>query len=164
MYNESQFFSVNENEMDEKKCILIGLVGDNWLLISPASLSDGFLYWIATGLMYLRIEETKFFVLKKPNILIFDMFLFNWMIQYLTASDSLTIAPRHWIPSDEPWMEPPGDVILGGDEAGVRNRGALVIICRKQSSCRNDRALCSVSNGLIGGTPPKPSIAIKNWF
>lgn len=52
-----------------------------------------------------------------------------------------------------------GDENLGGEEAGVRNRGTPVIISRKASSCRRDRALCRVSRGLIGGTPPKPSIA-----
>jgi hypothetical protein len=52
-----------------------------------------------------------------------------------------------------------GEGNLGGEEAGVRKSGTPVIISRKESSCRSDKALCSVSRGLMGGTPPKPSIA-----
>jgi len=51
------------------------------------------------------------------------------------------------------------DGFLGGDDAGVRNSGADVIMSRNESSCRKESALCSVSSGLIGGTPPHPSIA-----
>lgn len=57
------------------------------------------------------------------------------------------------------WLDPPGDGNFGGEEAGVRNNGALVIRSRKASSCRKDNALCRVSRGRIGGTPPNPSIA-----
>jgi hypothetical protein len=52
------------------------------------------------------------------------------------------------------------DGFLGGDDAGVRNSGADVMTSRKESICRNESALCRVSRGLIGGTPPHPSIAI----
>lgn len=48
--------------------------------------------------------------------------------------------------------------IFGGDESGVRNC-ARAMCSRKASSCFKDRALCSVSRGLIGGTPPNPSIS-----
>jgi hypothetical protein len=51
------------------------------------------------------------------------------------------------------------DGFLGGDDAGVRNSGADVITSRNESSCRKESALCRVSRGLIGGTPPHPSIA-----
>lgn len=51
------------------------------------------------------------------------------------------------------------DGFLGGDDAGVRNSGAYVITSRNESSCRKESALCRVSKGLIGGTPPHPSIA-----
>lgn len=63
-------------------------------------------------------------------------------------------------------VDPAGDD-FGGDEAGVRYNGAVVIISRNESSWRNDNALCRVSRGLMGGTPPKPSIAAgkqKNHF
>jgi hypothetical protein len=53
------------------------------------------------------------------------------------------------------------DGFLGGDDAGVRNSGADVMTSRKESICRNESALCRVSRGLIGGTPPHPSIAIR---
>lgn len=53
------------------------------------------------------------------------------------------------------------DGYLGGVEDGVLNIGADVIRSRKLSNCFSERALCSVSSGLIGGTPPHPSIAIK---
>lgn len=49
------------------------------------------------------------------------------------------------------------DGYLGGDDAGVLNIVAVVMSSRKTSSCFNDNALCSVSSGRIGGTPPKPS-------
>lgn len=58
-------------------------------------------------------------------------------------------------------MLPPGDGNFGGDDAGVRNSGALVIMSRKESSCLSDKALWRVSSGLMGGTPPNPSIAEK---
>lgn len=48
---------------------------------------------------------------------------------------------------------------LGGDEAGVLYICVVVIRSRKVSNCRSDKALCSVSSGRIGGTPPKPSRA-----
>lgn len=51
------------------------------------------------------------------------------------------------------------DGCLGGVEEGVLKRGAAVILSRNVSICFKDRALCRVSKGLIGGTPPKPSIA-----
>lgn len=51
------------------------------------------------------------------------------------------------------------DGYLGGDEAGVLKRGPVVIFSRKLSSWRSDRALCRVSSGRIGGTPPNPSSA-----
>lgn len=49
------------------------------------------------------------------------------------------------------------DGIFGGDESGVRNC-ARAMCSKKASSCFKDRALCRVSRGLIGGTPPNPSI------
>lgn len=49
---------------------------------------------------------------------------------------------------------------VGGDDAGVLNRGTVIIFSKKPSSCFSDNALWSVSNGRIGGTPPKPS---KTW-
>ena len=58
-------------------------------------------------------------------------------------------------------MEPPGEGNFGGEDAGVRNKRALVIISKNVSNCRSDKALWSVSKGLIGGTPPNPSIANK---
>lgn len=51
---------------------------------------------------------------------------------------------------------------FGGVDDGVLNNGIEVIWSKNMSSCRNDNALCNVSNGLIGGTPPKPSMAITN--
>lgn len=48
---------------------------------------------------------------------------------------------------------------LGGDEAGVLYICVVVIRSRKVSSWRSDNALCNVSSGRIGGTPPKPSRA-----
>lgn len=51
------------------------------------------------------------------------------------------------------------DGYFGGEEAGVLNSGPVVIFSRKLSSWRSDRALCRVSSGRIGGTPPNPSIA-----
>lgn len=50
---------------------------------------------------------------------------------------------------------------FGGVEDGVRNKGADVILLRKASIWRKESALWRVSNGRIGGTPPKPSIATK---
>lgn len=86
---------------------------------------------------------------------------------YLTASVSeewysrmIPVWPR------DSCVDPAGDD-LGGDEAGVRYNGALVIISKNESSWRSDNALCKVSRGLMGGTPPKPSIAMvknKNYF
>lgn len=64
---------------------------------------------------------------------------------------------RFWL--TDSCVDPPGEEYFGGEEAGVRNKGALVIISRKESNWRNDNALWRVSKGLIGGTPPKPSIA-----
>lgn len=52
------------------------------------------------------------------------------------------------------------DGIFGGDESGVRNC-ARAMCSKKASSCFKDRALCRVSRGLIGGTPPNPSISEK---
>lgn len=49
------------------------------------------------------------------------------------------------------------DGYFGGDDAGVLNNGAVVIFSKNASICFNDNALCNVSNGRIGGTPPKPS-------
>lgn len=49
-----------------------------------------------------------------------------------------------------------GNGVLGGDEAGVLNSGPVVIFSRKWSSWRRDNALCNVSSGRIGGTPPNP--------
>lgn len=46
---------------------------------------------------------------------------------------------------------------FGGEEAGVLKSGAVVIFSRNKSSCLSDKALCNVSNGRIGGTPPNPS-------
>lgn len=51
------------------------------------------------------------------------------------------------------------DGCLGGVEEGVLNKGAAVILSRNESICFKDKALCRVSKGLMGGTPPKPSIA-----
>jgi hypothetical protein len=52
------------------------------------------------------------------------------------------------------------DGYFGGVDDGVLNNGAAVICSRKVSICFSDRALWSVSRGRIGGTPPKPSIAV----
>lgn len=87
--------------------------------------------------------------------------------QYLTASESeewwysrtMLDWPRGGL--SDSCVDPAGDD-FGGDEAGVRYNGAVVIISRKESSWRSDSALCSVSSGLMGGTPPKPSIAV--WW
>lgn len=46
---------------------------------------------------------------------------------------------------------------VGDDDAGVLNNGTVTIFSRKPSNCFRDNALCSVSNGRIGGTPPNPS-------
>lgn len=46
---------------------------------------------------------------------------------------------------------------LGGDDAGVLNSVTVVIFSKNRSNCFSDNALCSVSNGRIGGTPPNPS-------
>lgn len=46
---------------------------------------------------------------------------------------------------------------FGGDEAGVLNIVVVVIFSKNPSNCFKLSALCSVSRGLIGGTPPKPS-------
>lgn len=48
------------------------------------------------------------------------------------------------------------DGYFGGDDAGVLSIVAVVICSRNVSSCFSDNALCSVSNGRIGGTPPNP--------
>lgn len=50
---------------------------------------------------------------------------------------------------------------FGGDDAGVLDTVAVVIFSRNASSCFNDNALCNVSNGRIGGTPPNPSKTIS---
>lgn len=49
------------------------------------------------------------------------------------------------------------DGYFGGDEAGVLKIIVVVIFSKNPSNCFKDSALCSVSNGLIGGTPPNPS-------
>lgn len=49
------------------------------------------------------------------------------------------------------------DGYFGGEDAGVLDVVAAVIRSRNASNCFNDSALCSVSSGLIGGTPPNPS-------
>lgn len=49
------------------------------------------------------------------------------------------------------------DGYLGGDDAGVLNIVVVVIFSKNVSNCRSDNALCKVSNGRIGGTPPNPS-------
>lgn len=51
--------------------------------------------------------------------------------------------------------------IFGGDETGVLKIGAETIFSRKRSNCLSDKALCRVSNGRIGGTPPNPSRTAK---
>lgn len=48
---------------------------------------------------------------------------------------------------------------MGGVDEGVRYNCAVVIRTKKLSICFSDKALCRVSSGLIGGTPPNPSIA-----
>lgn len=53
------------------------------------------------------------------------------------------------------------DGYFGGEDAGVRNRGAETIVSRKASNWHKESALWRVSRGLIGGTPPIPSIAEK---
>lgn len=53
------------------------------------------------------------------------------------------------------------DGYFGGVDEGVLNNDALVIRSKNASICRSDRALCKVSNGLIGGTPPNPSKPVK---
>ncbi|KAI9582112.1 hypothetical protein GQX74_011607 [Glossina fuscipes] len=53
------------------------------------------------------------------------------------------------------------DGFFGGVHVGVLNSGAVVIFSRKLSSCLSERALCSVSKGRMGGTPPKPSKTIQ---
>lgn len=50
---------------------------------------------------------------------------------------------------------------FGGDDAGVLKIGAEVIFSRKKSNCFSDKALCRVSSGRIGGTPPNPSSTAK---
>lgn len=50
---------------------------------------------------------------------------------------------------------------FGGDDAGVLNIGAAVIVSRKESSCFSDSALWSVSRGLMDGTPPIPSSTVN---
>lgn len=58
---------------------------------------------------------------------------------------------------------------FGGDDAGVLNVLTVVICSKNVSSCFSDSALCSVSNGRMGGTPPKPSrtrnraLLIQRW-
>lgn len=65
-------------------------------------------------------------------------FLRNFL-RYLTASVSEEWYSRQ-IPTwprvglSDSCVEPAGDGCLGGDEAGVRNNGTLVIISRKESS------------------------------
>lgn len=54
------------------------------------------------------------------------------------------------------------DGYFGGVDDGVRNSGKTVMWSKNVSNCFNERALCNVSKGRIGGTPPKPSIAIRN--
>lgn len=49
------------------------------------------------------------------------------------------------------------DGCFGGDDAGVLNIVVVVIFSKNASNCFSDNALCSVSSGLIGGTPPNPS-------
>ena len=51
------------------------------------------------------------------------------------------------------------DGYLGGDEAGVLYICVVVIRSRNVSNWRKDKALCKVSSGRIGGTPPMPSRA-----
>jgi hypothetical protein len=46
---------------------------------------------------------------------------------------------------------------LGGEDAGVFVDTGLVINSKNLSNCFKDRALCKVSNGLMGGNPPNPS-------
>lgn len=80
-----------------------------------------------------------------------------------SLSDELYSRPmppmlRFW--RNDEWIDPPGDGNFGGEEAGVRKKERLVIISRNESNCLRDKALCSVSNGRIGGTPPNPSIAV----
>lgn len=53
------------------------------------------------------------------------------------------------LPAAPSWMR-------GGDPVGVLKICAKTISCRKLSNLRNDRALCSVSRGRIGGTSPNP--------
>lgn len=48
---------------------------------------------------------------------------------------------------------------FGGDGMGVFCWSDEVIASRNPSSCFMDRALCNVSKGRMGGTPPHPSIA-----
>lgn len=50
------------------------------------------------------------------------------------------------------------DGSFGGVQLGA------VIFSKNPSICRKLNALCSVSSGLIGGTPPNPSIASKTMF
>lgn len=53
------------------------------------------------------------------------------------------------------------DGFLGGVHVGVLNSGADVIFSKKLSNCLSDNALCNVSNGRMGGTPPKPSRTVN---
>lgn len=54
------------------------------------------------------------------------------------------------------------DGYFGGDEAGVLYDVDVVMCSRNVSSCFSDSALCNVSSGRIGGTPPKPSKTLSN--
>lgn len=49
------------------------------------------------------------------------------------------------------------DGYFGGDDAGVLNIVVVVIFSKNPSNCFSDNALCKVSSGRIGGTPPNPS-------
>lgn len=114
--------------------VLLGLVGDNWFRISQDSTSFVGLHCIGVGVIYLTASKSE-----------------------TLYSDPIPRMLRFWF--TDSWVDPPGEGYLGGEDAGVRNRGTLVIISRKASNWRRDNALWRVSSGLIGGTPPKPSIA-----
>lgn len=85
-----------------------------------------------------REEKTKKKKEEKKELNTHKDGLLNFL-RYLTASKSeewysRLIPPilRFWL--TDSWVDPAGEGYFGGEEAGVRNRGALVIISKKESN------------------------------
>lgn len=110
----------------------------------------------------------------------YDILAIDWFVQFGSKTVRVVIysgsfcSPTSFSSFDNLHVSGPGlsvmefcgvwvGVSLGGDDAGVLNMVVVVIFSRNPSNCFSDNALCNVSSGLMGGTPPNPS-STKSFY